>query len=151
MSRIAIVLTVVCASLPLFANAAAPAACGDRIQAFNEYEELQNGKIVEKISLFDLPEWTPDAGFQGLAVNAGEKAQTRLEIEVRKKGAKKALKKKDWPVKAWNARKDFQVLDGFQPKDVFTEAAAGGTYVARLVLNGKVLCEEPARAVVGGH
>lgn len=128
-------------------------ACGKRVQAFNEYEELVEGKLVTKVSIFDLGEWSPDSGFEGLLVKASEDPKTKLEISATKGKKAKSTKKKDWATGAqsWKDNKDYRLVENFHKgKDVFGEKYEDGTFVVRLTLNGKVLCEDSARKMVSG-
>lgn len=135
------------ALLLLSVPAMAKENCGGRIQAFNEYEEMQNGKIIEKVSLFDLPNWSPNEGFQGLAVRATEKPGTKLEVEMQK--AKKK-QKASAALSAWAVRKDFQYAEKFNPKEFFSEKFSGGTFVVRLIVDGKVACESGPHKISSG-
>lgn len=128
------------------------APCGTRIQAFNEYEEMdKDKKIVEKVSLFEPSDWSPNAGFEGLLVKSSEDPKTKLEIEVRP--SKKKIAKAEWSVGTWGERKDFLAAQNFnRGKAVFGEDyKLSGTYVTRLKVAGKILCEDKPRPMISGH
>ena len=149
MSRIAVIVALLL-TLPVpAANSAKESLCGKRVQAFNEYEELKDGKIIEKVSVFDLPEWSPDSGFQGLVVKSGEKADTKIELEVLRQGEKQTVKAES-KLGNWTARKDFLAPEKLDAKSVFGSKYVAGTYVVRLKLAGKTLCEE-TRKMAPGH
>ncbi|MGZ3695626.1 MAG: hypothetical protein ACXWQO_16060 [Bdellovibrionota bacterium] len=144
MPRITLVTlaTLLLLSTPVLAKGGV-AACGKRVQAFNEYEELdKDKKIVEKVSLFDVGEWSPDSGFQGLAIKADEDANTKVQIEVSRGKKAKSKKKTDLSAKAWKDRQDYRQVEDFNGgKAIFGENYEAGTFVVRLTLNGKVLCQ----------
>lgn len=141
-------LIAVAALLLAFSNLALakPENCGKRVQAYNEYEELAAGKIVEKVSIFDISEWAPDSAFEGLAVSAAEDPATKVEIEMFKGKSKRAAAKKAWAPKAWSDRQDFRRVESFsRGKEFFGSKFEKGSFVVRLTLNGKVLCEDAPR------
>jgi hypothetical protein len=136
-------------SLPAMAK---PAACGKRVQAFNEYEELgTDKKIVEKVSIFPVGEWSPDSAFEGLLVSAEEDPATKVEFETFKGKQKKRVMKRALAAHEWKERKDFRVVEDFKRgKDIFGGKYEAGSFVVRLTLNGKVLCEDGARNIAAG-
>lgn len=148
---------VVALALSLSAGPSALAkapACGERVQAFNTYDEMDaNKKIVEKTSTFAPSEWSPDAGFEGLIVKAGEDPATKLEIEVKRAAKGKRPVKAKWSLTKWNERTDYLVAEAFHKgQKVFGDRHDfSGSYVIRLKLNGKVLCEDAPRKIVQGH
>ncbi|MGE3262832.1 MAG: hypothetical protein AB7K68_13710 [Bacteriovoracia bacterium] len=144
------VLALLILSVPAMAKTE---TCGKRVQAFNEYEELVEGKLVTKVSIFDMGEWSPDAGFEGLLVKAGEDPKVKLEISATKGKKAQSTKKKDWATAAqsWKDNKNYRLVENFDKgRDVFGEKYEDGTFVVRLTLNGKVLCEDSARKMVAG-
>lgn len=121
-------------------------ACGKKVQAYNEYEELaKDGKIVTKVSVFNLTDWSNDGQFEGLLVKkdllAKQDSVAKLEVESRKGKAKPV--KKSFSVKNWDKRDDYLVAQEFKAEDSFGERHdADGSYTVRLVINGKTVCEE---------
>lgn len=136
--------------LSFSAHAKVP-ACGDRVQGFNVYEELgADKKIVEKESVFAVTDWSPDSSFEGLVVNGSEYGKAKVELELRKPKEAKAVNKKSFPLKAWDRRKEFLVVDGLDSES-FVGKQKDGTLVVRLLNgNGKTICED-AHKVLGGH
>lgn len=142
MPRIAIILLAAFLSTDALAG-----SCGARISAFNTYEDYDDKMNKEEgVTLFEPVEFSPHSAFEGLVVDKSEKPGTKLEIEVKKAKSKKT---KSFSLVPWKIKAEYLVADGLDaPAFIGFEP---GTYVLRLTLNGRTLCEDHAREIPAGH
>ena len=143
MSRIT-VIAILMILLPATSFAAAP-SCGNQVWGFNVYERLQNGKIVEKHSIFEIDDWSDHSSFQGI-LNKSKKDST-LEIEVRKEG--NSIKTQSWPFKAWDLNAEYKEAKGFNAIAFFKGLNVDSYFVMRVKQGNKVICESAPLEVYG--
>lgn len=142
MPRIAIALI-----LSLVSSATAFAGCGERVQAYTSYEDYNDQmERVDGVSIFPLMEYSPHSAFEGLVISDQESPKTKVEIEVRKGKNKKA--RESFSFKKFALKDGFRATVDFDPAEFFGDE--DGSYVLRLVLNGKTLCEEGPHEIQSG-
>ncbi len=146
MPRIILSLILISISFPAFA--AEP--CANRIQAYTVYEELVEGKIVEKHALHVVGELSPHSSLEGLAISRSEDSKTQIEISINQPTVNKKTQSRSWPVKPWARDGDYFATENLQIADVVNNYA-NGTFMLRLKVNGRVLCEDRAKNIVHGE
>lgn len=133
MPRIAIILAL------LFSSPALAASCGERVMAYTAYEDYDDQLQVEhKVSVFPVPEFSPDSAFGGLLVKKKEDPKLKVTLEVLKNGA--VAREKSWDFSDEELKEGFRATEemnaseflGFRP----------GSFRLRLTLNGKTVCED---------
>lgn len=115
--------------------------CGNRLQAFNTYEMLNDERKIEKrISVYPLPEeWSDASAFKGLLIKA---EATALEVELQGK-------KKSFPLTLWQKDGNLLQAEGFQAKKIFNNLESGEHFILRLKAGKTTICEE--RREIAGH
>jgi hypothetical protein len=122
-------------------------SCGDRVKAFDTYEDYDdNMKKEEGVSIFSIMDFSPHSSFEGLVISSKENPKTKVEIEVRKNGTN--LRTKSWDFQAWKIRSGYLATQNMSAFDYmgFEEAE----FVLRLTLNGKTLCEDAPKEIQVG-
>lgn len=141
MPRIAVTLLLSLLSTSAFAD------CGERVQAFTSYEDYNDQmQRVDGVSIFPLIEYSPHSSFDGLVISSNENPKTKIEIEVRKGKNKKA--RESFAFKKFALKDGFRATTDLDPAEFFGDE--DGSFVLRLVLNGKTLCEDGPREIQAG-
>lgn len=126
---------------PLAAMAAD--SCGTRLQAFNIYEELVDGRIVEKHSIFPVEDWSESSAFEGLLIKDSEDKDVQLSVEVKKTATGKVLRSADFSFAVWPRNRTYRESKQFVPADFFR--VAPGVFTLKLIQKKKTLCEDSYR------
>lgn len=131
-------------SLSLIFQAQAFAAplksCSHFVQAYSEYTQKVEGKIVKKHSIFDMTDWSRNSRFQGLVLT--DKAAANAEVTLMVNMGNK--------VKAFKAKKTtpFVQDEKYRVVDLDLQALLGkapsttGDFRVVVAVNNKVLCSE---------
>jgi hypothetical protein len=145
MSRITVIASL---SILFFASSGAYAeSCGDRVKAFDTYEDYDDKMNKEEgVSIYSVMDFSPHSSFQGLLVQAKENAKTKVEIEVLKDGG--SLRKKSWEFSPWKLRSGYLATKDIEAYDFMGNEEA--QFILRLTLNGKVLCEDSPKDIYPG-
>lgn len=125
--------------------------CGDKIQGFNIWEELEEGKIVEKHTTFSIEEISRNSYFEGLVVPKKAGKGAKVEVEVQPKNTKLKARKTSWDLSPWELDNKYLVAETYEGAEAFGEELVEGTFTLRLVKDGKVLCETKDLKIYGGH
>lgn len=149
MSRTAIVAFILTALLLGRAAIAAP-SCGARIQAYATSQDYDDAlkPLPPEATLFEIEGYSSAGGsWDGLVVKEREDHATKVVIEVRQKGAAPATH--SFETEAWTLKPGYRVAKGFSVDKVFANGSEG-TFVMKLSLNGRVVCENrPAEFFAG--
>ncbi len=145
MSRITIIASL---SILLLAPAGAYAeSCGDRVKAFDTYEDYDDQMNKEEgVSIYSVMDFSPHSSFQGLLISTKENAKTKVEIEVLKDGS--SVRKKSWDFSPWKLRSGYLATKDMEAFDFMGNDEA--KFVIRLTLNGKSICEDSPKDIFPG-
>lgn len=121
--------------------------CGDRLMGFNVYEELGNGSIADRHSLFEIIDWSDASSFEGVVVKKTEGEKLSLQVEVRAKMQGKVLAKKTFRFLPWKRDPNYQAAD-FEARSFFDKKERKGFFVLRLLKGDQVLCEDAERPIL---
>ena len=135
MIRSLLVLIGLCASLIAHAE-----TCNKQLQAFNSYDQLVDGKLTEKHSVYDLTEWSRDSTYEGILATSQAPEGAELVLEIHRPHSKKASKSFRANFEKWDLDPAYRRAH-LVPKTFFGSANSG-TYTVRLVKGSAVLCEE---------
>ncbi len=142
MPRIAIIFL-------LSLNAMAAEPCQTRVMAVDPYvdydDTLQHKEVVAHP--FPIEDFSPDGSFESILVKGNEKPDTRLELEVKENG--KAPRKQSWELEKWDLGSGYYVAKDLTPAEFLKFQPA--TFVLRLTLNGKILCEDAPKRIFSGY
>ena len=148
MFRIAVVIT----SALFFASSLAQAAgCNTYLQAFNEYTQKVDGKLVKKHSIFEITEWARDSRYQGLLLT--EKAPANAEVILESKASAKAktVTTKTAKTKPFAQDNKYRIVDIDVQKQLGASPAAPGIYSVKVVAGGKTLCSDKKAVIDSGE
>lgn len=117
--------------------------CQKYIRGYNEYDELVDGKLKEKFSVFEVEEWSPHTAFEGLLATKEVPAGSSLVLEFRKVIKGKIDKSVQGPIaKPWKNDPQYQKIE-IDLKKVLSKETPSGVSTLKLVKkNGSVLCEQ---------
>ncbi len=118
----------------------ASSPCGNRLQAFNTYEDLEQGRIVEKYSLFSVTDWSDASAFEGIVIKSSEDPGLGMTFELRKGLNSKAVRSWDFKFSAWPKNSKFLYAKDFPPAELMD--GAQGVYSLALKKGKEVLCKE---------
>lgn len=124
--------------LSSFLMAASP--CGNKLQAFVVYEDLEKGKIVERHSLFKLMEWSDSSAFDGVAAPSALGPNLTLTFEVRPSLRAKSGRSWDFSFASWSRDSKYQIAQNFSPAPLIGESA--GVFTVTLKKGKEILCQE---------
>ncbi|MBX3039235.1 MAG: hypothetical protein KF789_00840 [Bdellovibrionaceae bacterium] len=124
--------------LSSFLMAASP--CGNKLQAFVVYEDLEKGKIVERHSLFNLMEWSDSSAFDGVVAPASSGSDLKLTFEVRPSLRSKAGNSWDFSFVPWSRDSKYLVAQNFSPAPLIGESA--GIFTITLKNGKNIVCQE---------
>lgn len=135
---------IICLSLILQAEAGlAATSCNNLLQAFNEYTQKVEGKIVKKHSIFEVTDWSRNSRFQGFVLTdkAPANAEVVLESKAGGKSAKavKTVAKKTAPFVQDNK---YRVVELDVEKQLTSAPTISGNFIVRVLADGKELCAE---------
>lgn len=111
--------------------------CEDQVKAFNTYEVLEKGKVVERTSVFELQDWSPHSSFEGLITKV-KGATISIQVVLGDKVQKKS--EHNFSMIPWAAESSYFSTTSFDGKKIFNEWASG-SYKVRLLKDGQTLCE----------
>jgi hypothetical protein len=120
-------------------------SCEKYLRAFNTYEQLEAGKIVEKQSVFPLTEWSPDSQFEGfvLSKEAPEKAEVRISLSS-KNGAFEAFE----TFQTWSLDSQYRVST-WDARKFFADVRKAKSFTVELHSGAEVLCKETKEILSG--
>jgi|GEM_PF-1907875 len=121
-----------------FSSHAALPECEGKVFAYNEYEDKENGHIVEKHSVFAPTEWSSASEYEGLLIKSGE-AVDSIEIAYSKEPGAKVRGKQSSGFSKWNKDGTYLKAEKLDPKKLLDNK--DGVYVIRLLKNSKPICE----------
>lgn len=138
------------------AQAARAAGCSEYLKAASEYEELVDGLVVQKKSVFDLTDWSPNSDFEHILATDKVPAGAKLELQAEAKTAAKpgtkaptvATAKTSVEFKKWDLDPKFRRAD-FSPQEYFKTAKGAASVVLQVKKGTDVLCTE-TRRISGG-
>lgn len=137
------------ATLPflLSSPSGATQSCAGIVQGVNEWELVQNNRMIEGFSLFDVEDWSASGGFQMLAITDKAPAGVKLQMEFRQGLRGRVLETIDLPLRTWERDSKLRIAFDRYPEDVFARHPRS-IFVLRLVsADGRVFCES-SHAVV---
>ena len=121
----------------------AATSCNNFLQAFNEYTQKVEGKLVKKHSIFEVTDWSRNSRFQGLVLTDKAPANAEVVLESKAAGKKaKALKttaKKTTPFAQDNK---YRVVELDVEKQLTSAPTGSGNFIVRVLADGKELCAE---------
>jgi flagellar capping protein FliD len=137
-------ITVIFLSLALQTQIALAAtnSCNEFIQAYNEYTQKVDGKIVKKHSIFEITDWSRNSRFQGLVLTS--KAPANAEVVLLAKASAKAqpVAHKTAKTSPFTQDSKFRVVDLNVDKILGSAPQGEGSFVVKIVSAGKDLCSE---------
>lgn len=118
------------------------AGCAEYVQAFNEYTQKVEGKLVKKHSIFEMTEWARNSRFQGFVLT--EKAPANAEVVLESKASSKAktVTTKTAKTKPFEQDKKYRIVDIDVQKQLGSAPRATGTYVVKVIADGQILCTD---------
>lgn len=124
--------------------------CQKYIRGYNEYDELVEGKLKEKFSVFEIEEWSPHTAFEGLLATKEVPAGSSLVLEFRKVIKGKVEKSIQGTIaKPWKRDPQFQKIE-IDFKKVLNKETPSGVSTLKLVKkDGSVLCEQSLATTPG--
>lgn len=126
----------------------APGPCHQYLRVFATYDELVNGKLVDKVSTAELTNWSRNSTFEGFVATKDTPANADLTVEFTKKKAKKATKSVHGGFKDWKLDANYRLADLDIHKVLDKRPTAEGTYTVHLHADGKNLCTETKPVVI---
>lgn len=127
-------------SLLLSSLLMAATPCGNKLQAYVVYEDLEKGKIVERHSLFNLMEWSDSSAFDGVAVPSSLGPDLTLTFEVRPSLKSKNGRSWDFSFAPWSRDSKYLTARNFSPGPLIGESR--GVFTVTLKKGKTVICEE---------
>lgn len=117
-------------------------SCGEYIQAFNEYTQKIDGKIVKKYSMFEVTDWSRNSRFQGLVLTAKTPADAEVVLlsQVNKKA--KPIINKTKKTTVFTQDKKYRVVDLNLEKFLGSAPQGEGHFTLKVISGGKELCLE---------
>ncbi len=129
-------------SLVLHAHSAMAATCGNYVQAYSEYTQKVDGKIVKKHSIFEMTDWARNSRFQGLVLT--EKAPANAEVILESKLSKKAktVTTKASKITPFIRDEKYRVVEIDLNKQLGSAPTQEGSYTVKVLADGKEVCSE---------
>ena len=146
MPRIAIIPALILLSSIAFAN-----PCEKYVKIYATYDELENGKVVDKVSIDDLGDWSKNSTFDGLVVTKETPENAELTLEFKKKKAAKPSKSVSGTTKPFKLNNAYRVADFDILKVLEKRPTVDGSFTVRLTSGGKVLCADTKQVMVDGE
>lgn len=115
-------------------------ACSDLIQAYNEYTQKVDGKIVKKFSVFDITDWSRNSRFQGLVLTEKAPAAVEIVLEVLANKKAKPLIVKTKKTTPFVQDAKYRRVDLDLEKQLGAAPAVTGSFVIKLFSAGQELC-----------
>ncbi len=125
--------------------------CAKHLQAFNLWEDEINGQIVLKHSIFEIPDWDPNAQYDGLVLTVeAAKNVKKAVLEIEFKGTKTGKKKLETFRRLQPLAQDtnLNAFDDFKAEDFFDFKEAG-TYTVRLKDDSRLICSQNFKFQIG--
>lgn len=120
----------------------AATSCNNFLQAFNEYTQKVEGKLVKKHSIFEMTDWSRNSRFQGLVLTDKAPANVEVVLESKAGGKAKAMRtvaKKTTPFVQDNK---YRVVELDVEKQLTSAPTGSGSFIVRVLADGKELCAE---------
>lgn len=123
-------------------TSAAATSCNSFVQAFNEYTQKVEGKLVKKHSIFEMTDWSRNSRFQGFVLT--EKAPANAEVVLESKASAKAKVVKTIAKKTKPFAQDpkYRVVEMDLEKQLASAPTGSGSFIVRVLADGKELCAE---------
>lgn len=120
----------------------AATSCNNFIQAFNEYTQKVEGKLVKKHSIFEMTDWSRNSRFQGFVLTDKVPANAEVVLESKASAKAKAVKTATTKTKPFVQDNKYRVVDLDVEKQLTSAPTASGSFIVRVLANGKELCAE---------
>lgn len=134
---------IISLSLVFLAQASAAAtSCNSFIQAFNEYTQKVEGKIVKKHSIFEMTDWSRNSRFQGFVLTEKAPANAEVVLESKAGGKAKAMKTVAKKTKPFVQDNKYRVVEMDLEKQLTSAPTGSGSFIVRVLADGKELCAE---------
>lgn len=133
---------VISLSLIVQAQLAIAATCGNYVQAYNEYTQKVDGKIVKKHSVFDMTDWSRNSRFQGFVLTEKAPANAQLVLETKVSAKAKSLVTIGKRTTPFAQDEKYRVVDIDVEKKLGSAPAGSGAFVVTVMADGKELCSE---------
>lgn len=118
-------------------SANAAPSCGERLLGYTVYEELHEGEILKKHSVFPVGDWSDASLFEGILVQGPTTAS--LDVVLRRQ-TKRVVKR--YSFAEWALDPAYSHAAKFDPKNFFKDADSGDSFILRLKEDGKAICED---------
>lgn len=120
----------------------AATSCNSFIQAFNEYTQKVEGKIVQKHSIFEMTDWSRNSRFQGFVLTDKVPANAEVVLESKASAKAKAVKTVSKKTKPFVQDSKYRVVELDLEKQLASSPAGSGIYIVKVLADGKELCSE---------
>lgn len=134
---------IISLSLVLQAQASlAATSCNSFIQAFNEYTQKVEGKLVKKHSIFEMTDWSRNSRFQGFVLTEKVPANAEVVLESKAGAKAKVIKTVAKKTKPFAQDNKYRVVELDVEKQLTSAPTGSGNYIVRILADGKELCAE---------
>ena len=134
--------SVISLGLILLSQGALAVTCDSYVQAYNEYTQKVEGKIVKKHSIFEMTDWSRNSRFQGLVLTekTPSNAEVILETRASSKGKTNVTVAKN--TKPFEQDKKYRVVELNIEQKLGSAPGGSGAFVVTVMADGKELCSE---------
>lgn len=133
---------VVSLGLIFVSQGALATVCSAYVQAYSEYTQKVEGKIVKKHSIFEMTDWTRNSRFQGLVLTEKAPANAELVLETRASSKSKTNITIAKETKPFEQDKKYRVVDLNIEQKLGSAPGGSGAFVVTVMADGKELCSE---------
>ncbi|MFN3455465.1 MAG: hypothetical protein ACK41T_10940 [Pseudobdellovibrio sp.] len=152
MSRVAVILLVFGLLSVFVLKVQANDSCSEYVKIYAGYDELVNGKLVQKYSVGEMMEWTKDSTFDGFLLTDKVPSENVLvDFVVSGETRGKALKVSQKAFSAWKNNSSYKQIKLDLKKFLVKQKIKIGSYTVVVKHGEKILCEETQEINLQGH